>query len=379
MTVGASSVATTRLDHIRANLAAIRQRVGDRLVLAAVKADAYGHGAVEVSRMIERTGAADWLGVATVGEGLELRTAGITMPILKLSVARGEEVRAAVAAGLTLCVTDAASIEEAAAAASALGTTASLHLKVDTGMRRIGCEPAEAPALARLADATDGVRLDGLFSHLPISDSPRGAAFTSDQISLFRETAAAVEAVHGPLLKHLANSGAVLGHPDAWFDLVRPGIILYGAYPDPEAERTLVLQPGLEWRTRVTFTKQVRAGETVGYGRTWTAPRDTWIGTVPVGYGDGYSRLLSNRGRMLVGGRSYPIAGRVCMDQTMLDLGPDTDVAVADEVVLVGRSGAEEITASEIAEVMGTIPYEVTCLITRRVARDAVPPEPIAS
>lgn len=370
--VGASSVATTRLDHIRANLDAIRARVGDRKVLAAVKANAYGHGAVEVSRMIERTGAADWLGVATVSEGLELRDAGITLPILKLSVARGDEVAAAVAARLTLCVTDAASIGEAAAAASALGTTATVHLKVDTGMRRIGCEPEQAPGLAQLADATDGVRLEGLFSHLPISDSPRGDEFTRDQIALFRATADEVEAVHGPLLKHLANSGAVLGHPDAWLDLVRPGIIVYGAYPDPEAQRTVPLVPGLEWRTRVTFTKPVRAGETVSYGRTWTAPRDTWIATVPVGYGDGYSRLLSNRGRMLIGGRSYPIVGRVCMDQTMIDLGPDTGVQVGDEVVLVGRSGDEEITTSEIAEAMGTIPYEVTCLITRRVARKYV-------
>lgn len=367
--LGASSLATTRLDHIRANLDAIRARVGDRVVLAAVKADAYGHGAVEVARMIERTGAADRLGVATTSEGLELRAAGVGLPILKLSVARGNEVAAAVEAGLTLPVVDAESVAEVASAASALGTTALVHLKVDTGMRRIGCEPAAAPRLAALVDATAGVELEGVFSHLPISDSPSGEAFTRDQIALFARTAEQVEAVHGPVLKHLANSGAVLGHPDAWFDLVRPGIMIYGAYPDLEAARTVTLLPGLEWRTRVTFVKQVRAGETVGYGRTWTAPADTWIATVPVGYGDGYSRLLSNRGRMLIGGRSYPIAGRVCMDQTMLDLGPRTDVAVGDEVVLVGRDGAEEITTSEIAGLMGTIPYEVTCLITGRVAR----------
>lgn len=370
---GTSSIATTRLDHLRANLDAVRARVGGRAVLAAVKADAYGHGAVEVSRMIERTGAADWLGVATVGEGLELRAAGITLPVLKLSVARGEEVAAAVAAGLTLCVVDEDSILEAGAAATALGTTASVHLKVDTGMRRIGCEPELAPSLAQRVDATPGVQLEGLFSHLPISDSPRGEEFTRGQVALFARTAREVEAARGPVpLKHLANSGAVLGHPDTWFDLVRPGIMIYGAYPDPEAARTVPLLPALEWRTRVSFVKRVPAGETVGYGRTWTAPRDTWIATVPVGYGDGYSRLLSNRGRMLVRGRSYPIAGRVCMDQTMIDLGPDTDVAVGDEVVLVGRSGTDEITTSEVAGLMGTIPYEVTCLITRRVGRETV-------
>lgn len=370
---GTSSIATTRLDHLRANLDAVRARVGGRAVLAAVKADAYGHGAVEVSRMIERTGAADWLGVATVGEGLELRAAGITLPVLKLSVARGEEVAAAVAAGLTLCVVDEDSILEAGAAATALGTTASVHLKVDTGMRRIGCEPELAPSLAQRVDATPGVQLEGLFSHLPISDSPRGEEFTRGQVALFARTAREVEAARGPVpLKHLANSGAVLGHPDTWFDLVRPGIMIYGAYPDPEAARTVPLLPALEWRTRVSFVKRVPAGETVGYGRTWTAPRDTWIATVPVGYGDGYSRLLSNRGRMLVRGRSYPIAGRVCMDQTMIDLGPDADVAVGDEVVLVGRSGTDEITTSEVAGLMGTIPYEVTCLITRRVGRETV-------
>lgn len=370
---GTSSIATTRLDHLRANLDAVRARVGGRAVLAAVKADAYGHGAIEVSRMIERTGAADWLGVATVGEGLELRAAGITLPVLKLSVARGEEVAAAVAAGLTLCVVDEESILEAGAAATALGTTASVHLKVDTGMRRIGCEPELAPSLAQRVDATPGVRLEGLFSHLPISDSPRGEEFTRGQVALFARTAREVEAARGPVpLKHLANSGAVLGHPDTWFDLVRPGIMIYGAYPDPEAARTVPLLPALEWRTRVSFVKRVPAGETVGYGRTWTAPRDTWIATVPVGYGDGYSRLLSNRGRMLVRGRSYPIAGRVCMDQTMIDLGPDTDVTVGDEVVLVGRSGTDEITTSEVAGLMGTIPYEVTCLITRRVGRETV-------
>lgn len=371
--LGSSSTATTRLDHIRANLDAIRARVGSRLVLAAIKADAYGHGAVEVARMIEGTGAADWLGVATAGEGQELRDAGVGLPILNLSIARGAEVPASVGAGLTLCVVDEASIGEAAAAASALGTTVEMHLKVDTGMRRIGCEPEQAPGLARLIDATAGVHLGGLMSHLPISDAPAGEEFTRAQLVRFRSAVDEVEAARGPVpLKHVANSGGVLAHPDSWLDLVRPGIMIYGAYPDPQTPRTVPLLPGLEWRTLVSFVKPIRAGETVGYGRTWTAPRDTWIATVPVGYGDGYSRLLSNRGRMLISGRSYPIAGRVCMDQTMLDLGPDPQVAVGDEVVLVGRSGKEEITTTEIAGLMGTIPYEVTCLITRRVGRDFV-------
>jgi len=370
---GSTSVVTTRLDHIRANLDAIRTRVDGRLVLAAVKADAYGHGAVAVARMIEATGAADWLGVATTAEGLELRDAGVTLPILKLSMERDSEaVAAAVGAGITLTVTDEASIDAAAAAAARLEHPTDVHLKVDTGMRRIGCPPQDAPRLAQRIDAS-GLILGGLFSHLPISDSPAGDAFTRDQIALFTRTAAQVADARGPVpIRHLANSGGVLGHPDSWLDLVRPGIICYGAYPDPASPRTVPLQPGLEWRTRLTFVKQVAAGETVGYGRTWTAPADTWVGTIPVGYADGYSRLLSNRGRVLVDGASRPVIGRVCMDQSMVDLGPSPTASVGDEVVLVGRFGDEEVTTTEIAETMGTIPYEVTCLITRRPARTSV-------
>ncbi len=366
------TTAGTLLGNIEHNLRGIRARVGDRLVLAAVKANAYGHGAVEVARMIERTGAADWLGVATVDEGVQLREAGVALPILKFSPTRGlDEVTRALAAAITLSVVDEQSVHEAGAGAGRLGLVgAAVHLKVDTGMRRVGVEPVGAPALAAKIAADDGLWLQGLFSHLPVSDSPAGEAFTKQQSEVFGATAESVEQVVGPLaIKHLANSGAVLGHPDTWFDLVRPGIMIYGSLPDPQAQRTVDLRPGLELRTEISFLKPVAAGETVGYGRTWTAPRDTWIATVPVGYGDGYSRLLSNRGRMLIGGVSYPIAGRVCMDQSMIDVGPEPTVAVGDEVVLIGSSGDEQITAGEIAELMGTIPYEVTCLITGRVPR----------
>ena len=366
------TTARTLLGNIEANLRGIRARVGNRLVLAAVKANGYGHGAVAVASMIERRGAADWLGVATVGEGQELREAGITLPILKLSPTRGlDDVSAALASALTLTVVDRASIEEVSRAAQLLGLRGvAVHLKLDTGMRRVGAEPAAAPALALRIAADDRLWLQGVYSHLPISDSPDGDAFTRAQVDVFRAAVAAVETAVGPVeLKHLANSGAVLGHPESWFDLVRPGIMIYGSLPDPRAAQTVELHPGIELTTAVSFVKPVAAGETVGYGRTWTAPADNIIATLPVGYGDGYSRLLSSRGRVLIDGRSYQIAGRVCMDQTMIDLGPDAGVRVGDEAVLIGRSGTEEITVAEIAELMGTIPYEVTCLITPRVTR----------
>ena len=367
-----TSTATTRLDHIRANLDAIRRRVGDRRVLVAVKADAYGHGAVEVARMLEARGAADWLGVATVPEALTLRAAGVTLPILKLSHASdAEQIEAAVAADVDLAVTDAAGIDAVAAAASRLGRRAAVHLKVDTGMHRIGCPPADAPGLAIRADAA-GLLLRGVFSHLPVSDSEAGRGYTRDQIALFREVTEAVAAARGPVeLRHLANSGAVLMHPDAWFDLVRPGIIAYGSLPDATSTPSVPLEPGLEWTSTVSFVKPLAAGETVSYGRTWTAPADTRIATIPVGYGDGYSRLLSNRGRVLIGGASYPIVGRVCMDQLMVEVGPHAAVAAGDEVTLIGRQGAAAITVAEVADLMGTIPYEVTCLINARVGRSA--------
>ncbi len=369
-----ATTAHTDLGAVRRNLEGVRARVGDRQVLLAVKADAYGHGAVEVARMVERTRCADWLGVATVPEALELRAAGVGLPILKLSHALSDdEVDAALAAGVTLTVVDAASVDAVAAAAARAGRSASVHLKVDTGMRRIGAEPADAVALARRVDAA-GLRLEGLFSHLPVSDTPDDASreFTAAQIARFAGVVAAVEGARGPVpLRHLAASAGVLMHPDSWFDLVRPGIMAYGSLPDPASEATVTLSPALRWTTRVAFCKPVAAGETVGYGRTWTAPRDTWIATLPVGYADGYSRLLSNRGRVLVGGRSFPLVGRVCMDQVMVDVGTPDAVRVGDEVVLVGRSGDEEITVAELADLMGTITYEVTCLIGARVVRTA--------
>ena len=339
-------------------------------MLAAGKADAYDHGAVPVSRMLEATGAADWLGVATVDEAVAIRDAGVRLPILKLSHALGDdEVAACVERDVDLAVVSAESIDQVGRVAAGLGRTASVHLKVDTGMRRIGCPPEAAPDLARRADAA-GLRLRGLFSHLPVSDTEGGREFTEAQVALFADVLDAVTAARGRVeIAHLANSGGVLMHPDSWFDMVRPGIMVYGSLPDPTTPATVPLLPGLEWTTRVTFTKPVAAGESVGYGRTWVAPLDTTIATIPVGYGDGYSRLLSNRGRVLIGGSSYPIVGRVCMDQTMVDLGPDSTVATGDEVALVGRQGDEEITVQDVAGLMRTIPYEGTRLINARGAR----------
>lgn len=363
--------ATVDLAAIRANLEAVRALAGERQVMLPVKANAYGHGAVEVSRMVERTGCADRLAVATVPEALELREAGIGLPVLKLSPCFVEELDAAVRGGVTLTVVDAQTIRQAEQAAGAAGTTARVHLKLDTGMGRIGARPEQAVELALLVDQCPHLELEGVFTHCPVSDMADDEQYTVDELELFRGAARAVAEARGEVpLVHATPSGGTLWHQLDGFTMVRPGIVAYGYYPDASTPRTVELRPAMSISTRVSFLKQVRAGESVGYGRTWVAPRDTWVATVPIGYADGYSRRNSNTGRMLVGGRSVPVVGRVCMDQSMLDLGPqDPSVCVGDEVVVLGQQGEETIDADELATVMGTISYEVTCLVAPRVTR----------
>jgi alanine racemase len=237
-------------------------------------------------------------------------------------------------------------------------------------MGRIGVRPEAAVDLAREIDATGSLELEGFFSHLSAADCPEEADYTARQRRLFSDALDAVTAARGrPRIAHLANSAGVLAHPGTWFDLVRPGIMIYGSMPGPDTPATVPLTPALSWRTRVAFVKDVAAGESISYGRTWRAPRATRIATIPIGYGDGFNRRLSNVGRVLIGGQSYPIVGRICMDQFMVDIGPSSTIGRGAEVVLLGRSGDEEITATELADHIGTISYEVTCAISRRVPR----------
>lgn len=367
----ASSTLGVDLSIIAANARALRSRLPHgTAMLAAVKANAYGHGALAVATHLERERVVDMFGIATVGEGLELRAGGITSPILKLSHCFPDELPAAVAVGLTLTVVDEPTIRAASTAAADAGRELDVHLKVDTGMGRIGCRPDQAVALARLVADLPGLRLAGLFTHLPISDVDDDAGFTDAELHRFRALADDVEAAVGPIpFVHAANSGAILQHDGHGFTLARPGISLYGYYPDPTTAHTVELRQAIRWTTRLSFTKPVTAGTSIGYGRTWVAERDTCIGTIPIGYADGFSRHHSNRGHVLVNGRRVPVVGRVCMDQTMVDLGPEATDQVGDEVVLLGDQADESITTDEMAQLMGTITYEVTSLITPRVAR----------
>ena len=355
-------------DRFRRNLRLVRRRIGaDRCICVAVKADAYGHGAVELSRIALEEGATH-LAVATVDEAAELRDAGFDCPVVLLGLTVPEEWPRIAELGLEPFVSDRPGIVGLAAAARAAGRTLGLHLKVDTGMGRIGCPPDEAPELASLAAETPGVVLRGTATHFPVADSS-DPAYTRDQTDRFRR---AVEAIRSrgvdTGLVHAANSGAIIAHDEAFFGMVRPGIMLYGYYPSREQERTLPLEPVMELRSKIVFLKTLRAGTPVSYGLTWSPKRDTVVATVPAGYADGVNRRLSNRGEVAVRGRRVPIVGRVCMDQFLIDLGPGGDAEIGDDVVIFGASEGAP-TAEDVAVLLDTIPYEITCRIDRRVPR----------
>ena len=349
------------------NLRAIRAHVGVP-VMGIVKANAYGHGLVPVARHLEACGV-DRLGVAFVEEGIALRRAGIRLPILVLGGIFGPQVADYLRHDLEITVSSLDKLRQVEAVAEALGQRASVHLKIDTGMERIGVHSYSCAGFIEAAAASRWCDIVGVYSHLACADDP-GSPMTDRQVERFAEACAHFTRIGAPMpLRHLANSGGVLHAPGTWLDLVRPGIILYGVLPDPASQATLALRPALSLVSRVVYFKVVRAGGTVSYGATWTAATDTRIATIPVGYGDGYPRALSSRGEVLLRGHRRPIAGRVCMDQFMVDLGPDGTAYNEDEVVLVGRQDGQAIRVEDIARQAGTIPYEILTGLNERIPR----------
>lgn len=358
------------LGAIRKNCEELRRHAGGAKLLLPIKSDGYGHGAVEISRFVQERGLVDMFGVATIIEGRELRDAGITLPILNLGLILpdDESIDMVIAQNITQTVADMSLAAAISARAGMLHKAARLHLKVDTGMGRIGCPIESAADVAEDISRLPNVQLEGLFSHFPVSDDT-GSDFTARQIEAFKGIVRECEArgVRIPL-KHLANSTGLLYYPESHLDMVRPGIMAYGYYPSPECRRKIKLCPSMTLKSTVVFSKRVKAGTPLSYGLTYRAPADCTIATVPVGYGDGYSRFLSNRGRVIIRGAEYPVVGRVCMDQLMVNLGDD-EYPVGEEVVLFGKGS---ITADTLAEWIGTIPYEIVCLITKRVPRTYV-------
>jgi len=364
---GRPTAVTVDLDALQWNCRQVRRLIGTQVrLMAVVKADAYGHGAVACSRAFASAGA-DAFGVATVEEGIELRQAGLKQPIAVLGLIQPAESGAVLRHGLQPTVVSweqARSLSRAAA-----GRICGFHLKIDTGMGRIGLAPNEAGAFARRIRRLSGASVAGVFTHFAHADGRDKRLLRSQMERL----AASLEAVRAAgwdrFAVHAANSAAVMEAPETYRDMVRPGLMLYGLYPADRLRSGIVLKPALRWTTRIVQIKTVPAGVGLSYGHTFTTRRISRIATLPVGYADGFSRRFSNSGQALVAGRACPIVGRVCMDMCLVDVTAAPAAKVGDEAVLIGRQKNIERPADDLATELGTISYEVVCGIGHRVPR----------
>ncbi len=358
------------LNNIRSNLKAIKKHVGNTKIMCMVKADAYGHGLIPVAKLCAQNGA-DALGVATVEEGVQLRDAGITLPILCVGACFSGSHKDAVAYGITQTIYDAQALQELEKEAQRQGRKALVHIKIDSGMARLGVQSqAHLTELLTLANACKNVRIDGVFTHFATSDH-KDKTFTIRQAEFFQDMLKVMEKFgYTDIIRHASCSGATIDCPEYHFDMVRPGIALYGYYPSDEVDKTkLALKPALRWETRLTQVKTIQKGQSVGYGRSYVVDKDTVIGVVPVGYGDGYRRGNSNKGYCIINGKKARILGRVCMDQLMVDI---TDIEGATEGALVTLIGAQQevsIWADEMADICDTISYEILLNISKRVPK----------
>jgi alanine racemase len=311
----------------------------------------------------------EYLGVARAYEGAQLRQAGISVPILSFEAVPVEHQAAALGYDLDLTVTSVDGATRLSEAAGRAGRKARVHVKVDTGMGRLGLQHSVAGKEIESVARLPGIEIAGVYSHFATSEDP-DQTFARRQLDLF---ASVLEDLHRRgvdiPLRHMANSGAILQLPESHFEMVRPGLMLYGYTPRPDVTRRTDLTPVMSLVSRVAFLKRVGPGTSISYGRRYVTSGETWIATIPVGYGDGYSRLLTGKGDVLIRGKRYPIAGTICMDQLMVDVGSETDVREGDRVTLLGQEGGESIWCWELAGKIGTIPYEITCLVTSRVPR----------
>jgi alanine racemase len=361
------TVVEVSLPRLTENFRAIQAAVAPAAVMPIVKANAYGHGLVAVARHLVAVGATS-LGVGFLEEAVALRDAGIATPILVMGGILGDQIPLFLRHGLTLTASSIDKLRQIDEAARDMGVVARVHLKIDTGMERIGVHYYSAAGLLERAGDCRHAIVEGIYSHFANADATDlGSARL--QLARFLDVLSWYDK-HGvaPPTRHIANSGAILQLPESRLDLVRPGILLYGVYPSAEVRRTIAVQPAMSWKSRVVYFKVVTPGHPVSYGSTWQTDHPVRVVTVPVGYGDGYFRALSNVARVIIRGKTYPVVGRVCMDQIMVNIEWDTAYN-GDEVVLVGESGDEVIACEHLAEWAGTIPYEVLTNINSRVPR----------
>lgn len=357
------------LDALARNLGRVRDRVGEHIqIMGVVKADAYGHGALPAARALVEAGAA-WLGVALPEEGVQLREQGLQAPILVMGPTPPDQGPLLSEFRLDQMVYNPLHARALSSKVASSTGAVRVHLKIDTGMGRLGIHPSEAAAGAKAIVDLPGVDLGGVMTHFAAADAAdKGHAL--EQLRRFLEAIRDIEAAGIDVpLRHAANSAAILDLPGSHLDMVRPGIALYGYPPSPSAVQNSAWEAVLTFMTRIAQIRKVPRGETVSYGCTYVAPNDVLVATLPVGYADGYSRLLSNRGDVLIRGQRAPVIGRVCMDMTMVDVTDVGGVQEEDEVVLLGRQGDQAVLADKWAAHVGTIPYEVLCNISRRVPR----------
>ncbi len=360
--------AEINLDAIGHNLQMIKQRVGSTRIVAIVKANAYGHGIVRVARKAVVSGA-DYLGVGFLEEGLLLRKRGFKIPILVLGGVLFHQVDTFLDNDLDITVSSLGLAYAVNNAVEGLGKKARIHLKFDTGFNRIGIHHEKAPLVFERLRPLKNIDIVGIYSHMSTSDEAN-SEFAHSQIKRFKNIIESANAQGiDPEFKHIACSSAIQNYPEAFWNMVRVGLAMYGLYPSIHTPRTLNIEPVLSFKSRVVFLKTVGAGEGVSYGRRYFTDEPSRLVTIPVGYGDGFNRALSNNGDVLIRGKRYPIVGSVCMDQIMVNIGQNTTIAIGDEVVLYGRQGNEEIRVEEIAHRIGTIPYEVTTWLARRIPR----------
>jgi alanine racemase len=358
--------AVVSLGRLRANLAAVAACAAPARVMAVLKANAYGHGLEAVARCLAPH--ADAFGVALVEEGIALRRLGIGTPILVMGGTWTRQIPLFLEHDLAITVPSIARLSDLEEAAAAANTVARAHLKIDTGMERIGVRYYNAQSLLEAAARSRHVRVEGIYSHFANADA-EDLAHARLQLERFHEVLRFYERHSLPVpQRHIANSAALLRMPEARLDMVRPGILLYGVYPCASGTSSIEVKPALSWRTRVVYFKVVEPGSPVSYGSTWTSDHRTRVVTLPVGYGDGYFRSMSNRAEVILRGERRAQVGRICMDQVMVNIewGEGWN---GDEVVLVGEQGGARVTVEELAEWAGTIPYEILTAINDRVPR----------
>jgi alanine racemase len=358
-----------RLEHNIRSLRALTSP--ETAFMAIVKANAYGHGAEKTARCAIESGAS-WLGVALPEEGAELREKGIAVPILVLGEIDEEQCGTVLEYGLTQAVPSMETANCLNQAAISVGKKASIHLKLDTGMGRIGFRSLEGlKKAARELKEMEGLSVDGAFTHFASADET-DPEYTREQIKKFNSMIQILkESGFQPYVLHASNSAGILRFPEANYSLVRGGISIYGYYPstDSSLSDSVPLLPVLQWETKIVHIKNVEAGSSISYGRTYTASVERRIATIPVGYADGYNRLLSNRADVLIRGRRAPVIGRICMDQALVDISGIPEASLGDSVVLLGEQGRETISADELADLCGTISYEILTSISERVPR----------